>query len=94
MKIKNLIINTLIILLFIGVSSCSSDSNEDNPIIITVGTSDFSTTINENPANGQIIGVVEGTTNQGDVTFSVTQQSPSGAFTIDSSTGELTVADE
>jgi len=93
MKTKNLIISILIVSLFIGMSSCSSDSNDDNQTNIAVTTSDFTTSINENPVNGQVIGVVEGTTNQGSVAFSITEQTPSGAFTIDNTTGELMVAD-
>ncbi len=38
-------------------------------------------------------GTVIGSTNQGNITFSITQQTPNGAFAIDSNTGELTVVD-
>lgn len=70
-------------LLFI---SCSEDED------ITVSTSDFTVTIDENPSFGQVLGTVQGNTNDGAVLFSITQQSPSDAFFIDSSTGQLIVA--
>lgn len=70
--------------------SCSSDSNEDE---ITVTTQDFTTNMDEYPENRQPIGTVEGSTNQGSVTYSITEQTPVGAFSIDASSGELKVAD-
>ncbi|MCZ4320200.1 hypothetical protein O4H26_14500 [Aequorivita viscosa] len=87
------IIAAAIILSFI---SCSKDSDDPVPqeIEITVSTSDFSITMDENPTNGQIIGSVQGSTNDGAVAFSITEQTPSGAFSIDSASGELKVADE
>ena len=92
MKIKNLTLYSLVVFLIIGLNSCRSDSDSsDDPIEVTVTTSDFTTTIDENPTNGQVIGTVAGTTNQGSVTFSITEQTPTGAFVIDSNTGELTV---
>ncbi|WP_026451887.1 cadherin repeat domain-containing protein [Aequorivita capsosiphonis] len=73
--------------------SCSKDSDEPEQIEKNVLTQDFSTTMDENPTNGQLIGTISGTTNQGTVTFSVIEQSPEDAFSIDSSTGELKVAE-
>jgi len=90
MKIKNVKLYSLVLILVFGLNSCSSDSDTAETVI-TVSTSDFTTSINENPINGEVIGVVEGSTNQGSVTFSITEQTPSGAFAIDSSTGELSV---
>ncbi|MCG2420064.1 cadherin repeat domain-containing protein [Aequorivita sp. F47161] len=87
------IIAAAIILTFI---SCSKDSDDPVPqeIEITVSTEDFSTTMDENPTNGQIIGTVQGSTNEGAITFSIRAQNPAGAFSIDSASGELKVADE
>lgn len=94
MPTKNITINSLLVLLMLGLNSCSSDSDtiEIVETVITVSTSDFTTNINENPTNGEIIGIVTGTTNEGSITFSITEQSPNGAFAIDSNSGELTVA--
>ncbi|SRX50906.1 cadherin repeat domain-containing protein [Aequorivita lipolytica] len=81
-------------IIFFTFFSCSKDS--DGPIIaeVTVTTSDFSKTMDENPTNAQVIGIVSASTNEGSVTFSITEQTPSGAYTIDAISGELKVADE
>ena len=72
--------------------SCSKDSNDDpDPFETTVTTSDFSITMDENPNDGYVIGTVSGTTNQGSVTFSIIEQTPANAFTIDAASGELKV---
>ena len=57
----------IFLVLFITGVSCSkdSDSSGDGAVIVTVNTSNFSVSINENPTNGQVIGSVSGTTNQG-----------------------------
>ena len=73
--------------------SCSKESDDPNPTEITVFTSDFSRIMDENPTNGQVIGNVQGRTNQGTVIFSITEQNPAGAFSINSASGELKVAD-
>lgn len=65
---------------------------DDSPDQVTVEASDFSVTINENPTAGQVLGTVQGTTSQGSVTFSLSTQNPTGAFTIDTTTGVLKVA--
>lgn len=92
MKFKSILLKSFLFLLIINVVSCSSDSNSDDEVIITVNTSNFSTSINENPSNGTVLGTVQGSTNQGSVSFSITEQNPSGAIAIDGSTGQLTVA--
>ncbi|WGF92610.1 cadherin repeat domain-containing protein [Aequorivita marisscotiae] len=86
----------IIATVFLTFISCSKDSDDPAPqeTEITVSTSDFSITMDENPINGQVIGSVQGSTNDGSVTFSITEQTPSGAFSIDASSGELKVADE
>ena len=98
MKKLNTILSLKILIAFVALNfvSCSKDSDEpDQPeTTITVSTQDFSTTMDENPTNGQVIGIVQGSTNQGSVTFSIMEQTPSGAFSIDPSSGELKVADE
>lgn len=80
---------------FFAVISCSKDS-EDTPETseVTVTTSNFLATIDENPSEAQLIGTVVGTTNQGSVAFSITEQTPAGAFSINTTTGELKVANE
>ena len=53
---------------------------------------DFTATIDENPTNGDVIGLVQAT-GDGTLSFSITSQTPAGALSIDANTGELTVAD-
>ncbi len=74
--------------------SCSKDSDESDSTQINVTTQDFTIIMDEDPTNGQVIGTVFGSTNQGSVTFSITVQTPTGAFSIDASSGELKVADK
>ena len=61
---------------------------------ITVSLSDFTININENPTANQSLGIVQATTNQGSLTYSITEQSPDNAIAINSTTGELTVLTE
>ncbi|CAM1340117.1 cadherin repeat domain-containing protein [Tenacibaculum aestuarii] len=53
---------------------------------------DYTTTVDENPVNGQSLGTVQAS---GDATlsFSIASQTPAGALSVNASTGELTVAD-
>ncbi len=88
-------LSILFLFSFFTLVSCSKDSDEPTPqeIAITVTTENFTKIMDENPLNGQIIGAVLGSTNEGSVTFSITEQSPLGAFSIDAASGELKVAD-
>ncbi len=81
--------------IFFTFISCSKDSDEPSPqeTETTVTTANFSITMDENPVNGQVIGTVLGSTSQGSVTFSITEQDPAGALSINATTGELEVAD-
>jgi len=87
MKIYNLC-TLFILLLFLA---CSEN---DETIEITVSISDFGTTIDENPSTGISLGTIEASTNQGSLTYSIVEQSPSNAIAINSSTGELSVLTE
>ncbi|MFV0573207.1 MAG: hypothetical protein ACK5M1_12380 [Xanthomarina gelatinilytica] len=83
---KNILIFSFIVVMF----SCSSDDT-NNQSEITVTTSDFETTIDEHPLQNQVLGFIEGSTNQGSVTFSILNQSADSAMFINSTTGELSV---
>lgn len=50
-------------------------------------------TMDENPSSGDVIGTIQATSS-GSLTYTITYQNPAGAFSIDQSTGELSVADE
>ncbi len=89
MKKQLKLINLFAMALLFTTLSCKKDDEvpASNPISIQ----DFEVTIDENPTNGQTIGTAQA---DGDATpsFSITSQAPSGALSINSSTGELTVA--
>lgn len=70
------------------ISVTITDVNE-----IVVNASNFSTTIPENYTNGQSIGTVVSSTNSGTLTYQLLVQTPTGALSINATTGELTVAD-
>ena len=79
-----------------------SISNSENTETITatinlnneneLSTQNFTATIDENPTDGQVLGTVQAT-GDGTLSFSITSQSPTGALNINTTTGELTVAD-
>ncbi|SRX76068.1 cadherin repeat domain-containing protein [Aequorivita antarctica] len=89
-------LRVLFVFTAILLNSCSKDSDDPTPqeTTITVSTADFAKTMDENPTSGQVIGTVLGSTSEGSVTFSIIEQTPSGAFSIDAASGELKVADE
>ncbi len=84
----------IFLLVITSLFACSTDSNNDDvPEITTIITiSNFSTSIDENPTENQSLGTINANTNQGTLSFSITDQSPNGAISIDTSTGELFVA--
>ncbi|EZH73910.1 hypothetical protein ATO12_13585 [Aquimarina atlantica] len=57
-----------------------------------ISVQNFTTTIDENPTNGSALGIVQANS-AGTLSFSITSQTPAGALNINTSTGELTVAD-
>lgn len=84
-KITKLSILVLTMVLF----SCN---NDDDVQAIEINLSDLEVTIDENPNNGEVLGAVQADTNE-NLSLSIATQTPTGALSIDSSTGELTVAD-
>ncbi|WKN43122.1 BspA family leucine-rich repeat surface protein [Tunicatimonas pelagia] len=58
-----------------------------------VSVADFALTLDENPISGQLLGQVATTSASGTVSFALASQTPAGAMAINSSTGELSVAD-
>ncbi len=93
-NLPNNLFSILFIISIFILASCSKDSDDPSENEITVTTSDFSITMDENPSNGQVIGTVQGSTNQGTVGFSIIEQTPANAFYIDAGSGELKVVDE
>ena len=95
MKKKKIFPGLIIICILILLNSCSEDEKtEESPVtIITVTASDFAITIDENPVLGQVLGMVQASTNQGSLTFTIINQLPDGALAVGNQTGELSVAD-
>jgi len=90
-KIQAKFCYSVLIVLLTLFSSCSKDDPKEQEVIVTVQTEDKTFTIDENPTENQSIGTVPGTTNKGSVTFSIIEQIPVGAFSIDPKTGQLYV---
>jgi hypothetical protein len=91
MKNKLKLISSLAIALLLTTFGCSSDdsgSAANNEVTLQ----NLEVTTDENPTVGLTIGTVL-TTGNGVLNFSIINQTPAGALTINSSTGELTVAD-
>lgn len=57
----------------------------------TVSVSDYTFNINENPTNQMLIGKIVGTTNVGNLSYSIESQSNNNALKIDATTGNLYV---
>lgn len=79
----------LAIALIVIIVSCNTNENESP--VNNVSVQNFTTNINENLTNSHSLGTVQAIGN-GTLTFSITAQTPTGALSINSSTGELTVA--
>jgi len=75
--------------LLVIIVSCNDDDNITQ--LNTVSVQNFTTTINENPTNGESLGTVQATGN-GALSYSIISQTPNGALSINSSTGSLTVS--
>lgn len=88
MKLDNSLIAGLIIIAATLIPSCDGGSD---PVPLTVATDDATFTVAENSSNGLGIGTVTGSTNQGEVAFSILSQSVANALTIDANTGALTI---
>lgn len=86
----NLVGWVFILLITASLSSCSDDEVE--PIVIEA--SDFAATIAENPTVGQVLGTITASTNRGTLSFAMgTSSAFNGAFAVNASSGQLSVAD-
>lgn len=94
MKYKRLFFQFLFFLFVFGFFSCSKDSTSEDPItIVTISASNFSISIQENPSEGHLIGSIAATANQGSVSFTLLEQDPSDAFSVDAHSGAIIVSD-
>lgn len=89
MKKVSIVLSVFLITLHFG---CRKD---DGPEILNpeITISNFETSVEENPVENQVLGTVSASTNTGTLVFSLTGQTPSGALSINASSGQLTVAD-
>lgn len=83
----------LVLALTCLIQSCNDSDNDINEDI-TISISDFTINIDENPNAGLSLGIVEATTSQGSIHFSITQQTPSQAIEINPISGEINVLTE
>ncbi len=83
----NFKIYSLITAVFLIAISCSDDGDSFSP-----SASDIMLTIDENPTNGESLGIVA-TNLTGTLVYSISSQSPSNAFSINSTSGEITIND-
>ena len=83
-----------LILIFTYFTLSCEDFNDDANNVITISISDFTIIIDENPTADLFLGTVQATTNQGDINFSITEQTPNQAIEINATTGEITVLTE
>ena len=85
-KIK--IVKLFVLSIVLTTIGCNNDDDQ----IATVNLQNLEVTIDENPADGETIGTLQ--TDGGEaLNLSIASQTPSGALSIDSDSGELTVAD-
>lgn len=84
-----------LLILSILLTTYSCDNDDDISPTNVISLQDLTATIDENPANGQVVGNVLATQTVGGATlaYTINSQTPTGALTINSSTGELAVAD-
>jgi hypothetical protein len=71
----------------------SSCDKEDEPAPAVIEVEDFTKTIDENPANGFVLGTLKASTDKGTLTFKLVNESVAGAFDLNTNTGELKVKD-
>ena len=91
---KNFKIN-LAPVLFLSLLLCFTACEDDTEDVMTtiVEAEDFTITIDEDVNVGQYLGQIQGSTNNGTVTYEISSESPEGAFNLDAETGDLRVLD-
>lgn len=79
----------LLVLVISSLFLVNCDNKDPDP---TISIADINISIDENPTAGQTVASLDPTATGGNPVFSITSQTPSGAFEINASTGEITVA--
>ena len=101
MKKLNRVVRGLALLTLFAslVLRCSKDDSGGSapmatePEEITITASNLATSVDENPAQGATLGRVQASASSGSLTFTIVMQSVTGALSINSSNGDLSVAD-
>ena len=101
MKKLNRVVRGLALLTLFAslVLRCSKDDSGGSapmatePEEITITASNLATSVDENPAQGATLGRVQASASSGSLTFTIVMQSVAGALSINSSNGDLSVAD-
>ncbi len=89
MKNYKILYYVFICTIIIYTSGCADD--EPTPVEIQIA--DLSTTINENPVNGFVLGTITASASSGELSYQLGGQTPAGAMAIDPVTGEISVED-
>lgn len=84
----------IIIGLFILVTNACKKANDTSLPGSVIQTNDLVVSIDENPASNQVLGTIVASSDKGTISFTISSESVSGAFAINSSTGEVTVKDK
>ncbi len=74
--------------------ACNNNNYDPTPVSVTVTANNFTTTIDENPADDAVIGTVSASaSDNSSLTYTLSNQDVAGALSLNANTGELTVAD-
>jgi len=79
--------------LVLSIFSCNNDDEETviPEVIVEINVQNLTVAIDENPTDGQVVGTVQTDSDEAS-NFSITSQTPTGALSINSNTGEVSVA--
>ncbi|MEM9856330.1 MAG: LamG-like jellyroll fold domain-containing protein [Bacteroidota bacterium] len=88
---KSAVLRLLLLSTLLIIHACGDDDETQPDPVVTVN--GFSLTIDENPMDGTVLGTIQATTDRGDITLEISEQSPSGALALEEATGTITVAD-
>lgn len=90
MKTKKISLKVLVLSLF-WLLGCGEDDVVQK--VDSLEVSDLTVSLNENPKQGQSIGIITASSETDEITFSIKSQVPAGAMLINAGSGELTVSD-
>ena len=97
-QIRTIFVTVFCFLIFQSCGGGSSSDDEDQmmetpTVSPVIAASDLAVSVDENPETGALLGTIPATVNTGSLQYNLTSQSLSGALSVGSSTGAVTVAD-